>query len=1111
MTSPTLHLHHSEDLDALLDALAELLRGPLDDPFTPEVIVVPTVGVRDHVTAGLGHRLGITTNVDFLFPGNFVTRVLHSSDDDRDPWSLDSLTWSVFVVLLATEIEVPGRKAQRSLWTLARRLADLFDSYAVQRPEIIRAWADGIDSDGTSHPDGSPRLVPAAHLWQPRLWREVRALIGTASLPERLVEVLRELGDDAQTVDLPSRVVVFGVGGVSPTLLRTLVALSERTEVHVFLRHPSLLTWQSTEVALAGSLNARDSLDLGAPIAHPLLASWGRPSLEAAALLNGHRAVIDHPIGRSRDFSTSLLGRLQRDIAENRKPSTFDRDGSIRVHACHGPTRQVEVLRDALAREFVDDPTLQPHEVVVLCPDVPTFAPLVESIFGRGDLPLPIRIGDRSLVDVEPMADAMQRVLELVSGRATASEVLSVVRLTPIRSRFGWSADDVEALGEWFADLGARWGLDGAHRADWKFPSRIATGTWRDVVDQLLAGIACAAPTRRAVLGDTPVHDAVASDDLPRLGGLADFLQALLRLHDQIGHEHSVAEWMTIVHGVLDDFCGVPADDEWRRSVLHRTIDEMLDACRRGAVDPSVILISASDVRAMLDRELTGRPGTVPFRSGSITMTSLVPEAGVPARVVCLLGFDDVVQTRGGFDGDDLLGLTPCIGERHARNENRRLLLDALLSAREKVIITCTGADVTTNELVPFVVPLAELIDVLVSMTENLVGILVRHPRHGYDESALTAGRLVVGSDEAFTFDSAQLEAALARRERESGATSSTEWDLPVRAVDRLTLDHLIGALSNPTREYLRGRLDIRLADAEADFDEQIPVKLSSLSASALGAELLAVALSGGDIEEWRVAAHLHSDLPPEKLGAMLLAEIEEEVDAVLASAADWSIDFAMLDTVEFEITIGEGADKIDLSCRVDGVDETTGLVADVGFRRLKHHHRLAAAVKLASLIVWRPEIPWQSVTVGRGSKDSVFGLVAHDDAEHRLSAARRFLEMAVGIRGWADRDVVPLFDKTSHALAARSVAGAMSDWNDEFTHDAWGSLIWSGVDFDDLLAEPIRPGDPSVLSAAIPEGSPSSRIQATASWVWGAFGDAFREIDTPTTSRGVATGTDAR
>ena len=56
----------------------------------------------------------------------------------------------------------------RDLLALAARLADLFDQYAVYRPDLVLAWEHGEDDD-----------------WQAHLWRALMA------------QLRREVGDEA--------------------------------------------------------------------------------------------------------------------------------------------------------------------------------------------------------------------------------------------------------------------------------------------------------------------------------------------------------------------------------------------------------------------------------------------------------------------------------------------------------------------------------------------------------------------------------------------------------------------------------------------------------------------------------------------------------------------------------------------------------------------------------------------------------------------------------------------------------------------------------------------------------------------------------------------------
>ena len=117
---------------------------------------------------------------------------------------------------------------------------------------------------------------------------------------------------------------------------------------------------------------------------------------------------------------------------------------------------------------------------------------------------------------------------------------------------------------------------------------------------------------------------------------------------------------------------------------------------------------------------LGGRPTRANFRTGTLTVCTMVPMRSVPHRVVCLLGLDDGVFPRNPRpDGDDVLARNPAIGERDARGEDRQLMLDAILAAKEHLVITYTGADERTGATRPPAVPLGELLD---SLDETATG-----------------------------------------------------------------------------------------------------------------------------------------------------------------------------------------------------------------------------------------------------------------------------------------------------------------------------------------------------------------------------------------------------
>ena len=174
----------------------------------------------------------------------------------------------------------------------------------------------------------------------------------------------------------------------------------------------------------------------------------------------------------------------------------------MQVHACHGPARQVEVLREVLLGLLQDDPTLEPRDVLVLCPDVETYAPLVSAAFGLADgtsgraedapgCGLRVRLADRSLRRTNPLLDTVAALLELAGSRVTAGAVLDLAASGPVRRQFGFDDEELERLRDWVAGSGVRWGLDASGRAPYGL-SALPQNTWASGLDRLLLGVTTA-------------------------------------------------------------------------------------------------------------------------------------------------------------------------------------------------------------------------------------------------------------------------------------------------------------------------------------------------------------------------------------------------------------------------------------------------------------------------------------------------------------------------------------------------------------------------------------------------------------------------------------------
>ncbi|MEJ7797796.1 MAG: exodeoxyribonuclease V subunit gamma [Solirubrobacteraceae bacterium] len=1111
-----LQIHRAERADGLVAALGAVMADPLEDPLASEVVAVATRGVERWLTQRLSAGLGMTpgrcdgvcANVDFPSLHRLVADAVAAAsgiDPATDRWRPERAAWSLLDVVeeclgepwlrtlsdhLGAAAGAPDETRRARRFTSVRHLADLFDRYALHRPEMLCAWADGQDTDGAE------RRLPADLMWQAELWRRLRERISHSEPSQRLEDACRRLRSDPALADLPRRVSLFGLTRLPAGHLRVLRALAVSRDVHLFLLHPSPAHWE--RIAGCRPIVRRcDGIASMVP-ENPLLASWGQDAREMQLVIAGgdaepvhHHHPVEHRAG-------TLLARIQDDLRADRSPPgppppderdarpTLDPDDrSVQVHSCHGRARQVEVLRDAILHLLNEDPTLQPRDIIVMCPDIEAFAPLIQATFGAGEaagaeqldaLPadirpadLRVRLADRSLRQTNPVLGVVAQLIDLAEQRLTASQVLDLADREPVRRRFRLDDDDLARVQDWVSQSGIRWGLDARHRAPFKLDS-LAAGTWRSGLDRLLVGVAMTEDEQRLFGGVLPLDD-VDSGSIDLAGRFAELVDRLQAAIDALSAPQSIGAWATEIATAADALSATTARDAWQRAELQRLLDEIVAEATVGG-DASATPLALAEMRALLAQRLRGRPTRANFRTGHLTICTLVPMRSVPHRVVCLLGLDDGVFPRQApRDGDDLMLDDPHVGDRNPRTEDRQMLLDALLAATDRLIVTYSGNDERTNTPRPPAVPLGELLDVVDATVRADAGdarshVVVRHPLQPFDPRNFVRGGLV--ADQPWSFDAVTLEGAraLTRPRGEPGPfLAGALGPLDAALVE---IEDVVRFGQHPVRAFLRRRLGISVRDFSEEVQDALRIELDGLGKWGVGQRLLEARLAGVEQRTAILAEIARGALPPGVLGQPVIAEVFPNVDAIVCETE--SVKGAGAPTLSIDVRLALCDGRL-LNGTIAGV--SGDVLLTVTYSRVAAKHRLAAWVRLLALTAAHPERPFSAATIGRsggrGGVTTARIAPLADEADARRNAATGHLATLMDLYDRGMREPLPLYCATSaaYAHAARSggdaVAAGAKAWTSEWGFDREDSelehqLVLSGVrSFDELLSQAPR------------------------------------------------------
>ncbi|MGV0852642.1 exodeoxyribonuclease V subunit gamma [Mycolicibacterium phlei] len=1011
-----LHIHRAERTDLLADGLGALLAEPPADPFAEELVIVPAKGVERWLSQRLSHILGsgsggdgVCAGIAFRNPRSLIAEL--TGTDRDDPWSPDAMVWPLMEVIdasctedwckpLATHLghfEAGDEKELRQgrRYAVARRLAGLFASYARQRPQLLVDWEEGAD-----------RGVPTDLSWQPHLWRALIERIDADTPHIRHTKTVARLRESP--ADLPERLSLFGHTRLPSTEIELLDALSTHHDLHLWLPHPSDPLWQSLK-GVHGQIPRRDDTS-HREVAHPLLATLGRDLRELQRALPADPATDEYLGGR--DHPDTLLGWLQSDITANRlRPAGRvhrETDRSVQVHSCHGPARQIDVLREVLLGLLADDPTLEPRDILVMCPDIETYAPLIVAGFGLGDMiqgvhpahQLRVRLADRSLVQTNPLLNVASQLLALAGGRATASEVLNLAQAAPVRARFDFSDDDLEDITRWVRQAGIRWGFDQEHRKPYGVD--FVQNTWRFGTDRVLAGVAMSDDSHAWIDTTLPLDD-VSSNRVDLAGQLAEYVERLHRAVENLTGARPLAEWLSALTDAIALLTEVGDDDVWQTAQLEREFAEI----RATAGPRADTLMRLADVRALLDRHLAGRPTRANFRTGTLTVCTMVPMRSVPHRVVCLVGLDDGVFPRLGIvDGDDVLARDPMTGERDIRSEDRQLLLDAIGAATETLVITYTGANEYSGQERPPAVPLAELLDVLDRTTEKPVRdqILVRHPLQPFDTRNVVPGALVPGVP--FTFDSTVKRAAQTRTAERAERPPFISGPLPAPPPDDVVLADLVAFFRDPVKGFFRS-LEYTLPWEVDGVEDAMPVDLDALEEWTVGDRMLHDMLRGMEPDAARQAEWRRGTLPPGHLGWRRATEICEQATQLAETARPYRS--AQPRAVDVDIDLG--------GRRVTGT--VTPVYGDrlvsATYSKLDGRHLMQPWIQLLALYAHDPGREWKAVSIGRPRR----GTTPRTEVMGRpASSPRELLADLVAMYDEGRRAPLPLPVKTSFAWA---------------------------------------------------------------------------------------------
>jgi exodeoxyribonuclease V gamma subunit len=796
----------------------------------------------------LAQRHGICANVRFPYPIHFVHmlfREINPDLPDHSPYEPSVMAWDIMRILPSV-IDNPhfqviksylaGGEYDLKQFQLSVRIADLFDQYLLFRPDMILRWDRGFEDH-----------------WQATLWRELvkeKGTIHRAALHERF---LQAMGDaEVRLKTLPERISIFGISALPPFYIEIFRTLSSVIDVNIFLMNPCREFWgdivsdreMNRHIARSKRKDAfPEQLHLEA--GNRLLASMGALGRE-----------FFHMIGELEceevsDFfdpgEGSLLAAIQSDILNLRErgntghlpsPAT---DDSLKVHSCHSPLREIEVLQDALLAFFQNNPHVHPSDVLVMIPDIERYAPFIQAVFSISPDDarwLPFTIADRGILHESDLIETFFRLLDLAGSRLGVSEVMDILDTDAVRSKFFLSEEDLALIHHWIRETGIRWGIDGQSKGELDLPA-YPWNTWSAGLDRLLLGYAMTESSEDELfMGILPFSN-IEGGNMETLGHFLQYTETIFHHMAGLQDKKTLNGWGAFLLEILEAFFSDEEDHLKDMQAMRRVIHELSEIHASSCFSET---IRVNVIKAWLRQKLKERGFGAGFLSGGVTFCTILPMRSIPFNVICLVGMNDDAYPRQSHRlGFDLMATSPRLGDRSRRMDDRYLFLEAILSTRQKLHISYIGQSVKDNSTRPPSVLVSELLDYVEEGFGETVReeICVHHRLQAFNPAYFS------GSEKLFSFSEENLRAAhsAVSGRREQAPYISSLLSEPEAEWKTIDVESLGQFFSNPARFLLRYRLGIHLSEEPAIADENEPFELNKLEAYLIRHDLVSRSL----------------------------------------------------------------------------------------------------------------------------------------------------------------------------------------------------------------------------------------------------------------------------
>lgn len=881
-----LRTYFSNRVEQLYEFFKKELYYTNNHPFAERLIVVPSPAVKNWLTLRLADdpKFGIAMGIKMGFLDQTLKEVsIHSKIQP----SRQAVSFTIEALLdkrwkkgeLETNLQRYlgdpfSRRGQSRLVQMADALSVLFERYGIYGAEMVKEWEKN----------------PSKH-WQAELWHELFS--GDWSYPAAIYN------EKQPNIKPNTSIHLFSISYISPVHHRYLEQLSKQVPVSYYILSPCQTFWSDVLTDReAGRLEAywrrrgvaegeQQALEEYLSDRNPLLANYGYLGRSMSRLLEQSDVAVaskyvyssaieqdyqdyllDDTILIESKHNLTLLEGIQADIglmrnpADGGMPEITANDDSIQVHAAPTMLREVEVVRDLILRA-VEAKTLVPEEVLVMAPDISSYASVIECVFGHPESPV-----DYQLLDVGKIAGnkEIQLLMEFLNLSTSRWDVVSIISL--MENGVGFSKENAESIIHWLRKAEVNWGYNTADRQELlsrdhgtcQLVDGRNRGTWSDAISRLVRGMVIEAEHEF----DASL-DLVSTSEGELLGKFITFLndirQDLVPLNNE---KKTVPDWIVELEKIINKYLTI--SDETQEYLF-----SILEEIRRASLRMGACKVPFYSLKYRLQKAFEKKEsGYRETHLSAVRFCSMLPMRAIPAKMIILMGMDEhsfPKKDRPSNLDQMRFNRTICDETPSQIDYDRFLFLESILSARHTLIMTyVSGSIKDPKEQSPSVV-VTELVD-YVEKAFCVTIKTIKHPFSSFHHSLFNEeSPLRNYSQRDFKMADIFYNRDMKIKAQPFSIAKSLERDIFI------DVDHFQKCIKNPLRNYLRSGLQLKIPKQKESMSEEEAFEFDGLKTHQLTKMSLKC-----DPEQLYKLIQEHELLPNGVFGDVAKKEIEHEI-----------------------------------------------------------------------------------------------------------------------------------------------------------------------------------------------------------------------------------------